>query len=80
VRDHGIGIPPDRLKHIFGRFERAVSTRSYGGLGLGLYIARSFVETLGGSIRAESMPGSGATFTVELPSAGPQSLALAGLE
>jgi signal transduction histidine kinase/integral membrane sensor domain MASE1 len=75
VRDHGIGIPPDRLKHIFGRFERAVSTRSYGGLGLGLYIARSIVEALGGSIRAESMPGNGATFTVELPSAGPQSLA-----
>ena len=75
VRDHGIGIPPDRLKHIFGRFERAVSTRSYGGLGLGLYIARSIVETLGGSISAESMPGSGAAFTVELPSAGPQPLA-----
>ena len=48
VRDHGIGIPPDRLPYIFERFERAVSSRSYGGLGLGLYIARSIVEALGG--------------------------------
>jgi signal transduction histidine kinase/integral membrane sensor domain MASE1 len=77
VRDHGIGIPSDRLPHIFGRFERAVSTRFYGGLGLGLYIAHSIVEALGGSIRAESTMGSGATFTVELPCAGPPPRALA---
>ena len=71
VRDHGIGIPPDRLPYIFERFERAVSSRFYGGLGLGLYIVRSIVETLGGSIRAESKMGDGATFTVELPCSGP---------
>ncbi|MDC3958888.1 sensor histidine kinase [Polyangium jinanense] len=71
VRDHGIGIPPDRLPYIFERFERAVSSRAYAGLGLGLYIVRSIVEALGGSIRVESTLGSGTMFTVELPRAGP---------
>ncbi|HVK65166.1 MAG TPA: GAF domain-containing sensor histidine kinase, partial [Polyangium sp.] len=71
VRDHGIGIPPDRLPFIFERFERAVSSRAYAGLGLGLYIVRSIVEALGGSIRVESTVGSGTIFTVDLPRAGP---------
>jgi len=71
VRDHGIGIPPDRLPYIFERFERAVSSRAYAGLGLGLYIVRSIVEALGGSIRVESTLGSGTIFTVDLPPAGP---------
>ena len=70
VVDHGIGIPTDRVPHVFERFERAVSARQYGGLGLGLYIARAIVEALGGSIRARSAgPDQGATFTVELPRA-----------
>ncbi|MFZ6184461.1 AAA family ATPase [Nannocystis pusilla] len=73
VRDHGIGIPPDRLPYIFDRFERAVSARQYGGLGLGLYIVRTIVEAFGGVVRADSVLGSGATFTVELPCAGPAS-------
>ena len=67
VQDHGIGIEPSQLERIFGRFERAVSARPYGGLGLGLYIARRIVEAHGGSIRARSEPGSGALFSVELP-------------
>ena len=68
ITDHGIGIPFDRLPHIFERFERAVSARQYGGLGLGLYIARAIVDAFGGSIQARSAgPGAGATFTVELP-------------
>jgi PAS domain S-box-containing protein len=67
VKDRGIGIPPTALGRIFERFERAVSADSYGGLGLGLYITRQIVEAHGGSIRAESTMGSGATFTVELP-------------
>jgi signal transduction histidine kinase len=74
ITDHGIGIPPERLQCIFERFERAVSARAYGGLGLGLYIVRSIVEALGGTVRAESLLGSGSTFTVELPCAGPPSL------
>lgn len=71
VKDHGIGIPPARLPYIFDRFERAVSAREYGGLGLGLYIVRSIVEALGGIVRVESVPAVGSTFTVELPCAGP---------
>lgn len=67
VTDHGIGIPPDRQQAIFEPFERAVSTRHYGGLGLGLYIVRTIVTGLGGTVRVDSQPGAGATFTVELP-------------
>ncbi|WP_437917135.1 AAA family ATPase [Sorangium sp. So ce302] len=71
VRDHGIGIDPARQGQIFERFERAVSNRHYGGLGLGLYISRSLAEAHGGSIRVESALGAGATFVVELPRIGP---------
>jgi signal transduction histidine kinase len=67
VRDHGIGMKAEALKHIFGRFERAVSSREYGGLGLGLFIAREIAEAHGGTIQAESAPGQGTTFTLELP-------------
>jgi signal transduction histidine kinase len=67
VRDQGIGIEPGNLSRIFDRFERAVSERHYGGLGLGLYITRQIVEALGGSIEARSTPGEGATFVVTLP-------------
>ncbi len=67
VEDQGIGIEPEALQRIFDRFERAVSERHYGGLGLGLYITREVVEAHGGTISARSAPGRGATFTVELP-------------
>jgi PAS domain S-box-containing protein len=67
VRDHGIGIESDQLDRIFGRFERAVSERAYGGLGLGLYIVRRFAEAHGGAVRVDSRPGEGSTFTLELP-------------
>jgi signal transduction histidine kinase len=70
VEDHGIGISPERLPHIFERFERAVPTQHYGGLGLGLYIVRSITEALGGTVRAESTPGLGSRFTVVLPQGG----------
>jgi signal transduction histidine kinase len=69
VHDHGIGIDPSHQARIFDRFERAVPVRHYGGLGLGLYISRRIVEAHGGSIRVESRPGAGSTFTVELPCA-----------
>ena len=52
-------------------FERAVSDRHYGGLGLGLYITRQIVEALGGAIYVDSEPGQGATFTVELIQSAP---------
>ena len=67
VRDEGIGIPSERQAAIFGRFERAVSERNYGGLGLGLWISRQCVAALGGEIRFESVLGQGTTFFVELP-------------
>ncbi|HEY3447978.1 MAG TPA: HAMP domain-containing sensor histidine kinase [Myxococcales bacterium] len=67
VTDHGIGIASQDLPHVFEKFSRAVSARSYGGLGLGLYIAHHLVESQGGTIRAESEPGRFTTFTVELP-------------
>jgi len=67
VRDHGIGIDPADQPQIFERFERAVSSRNYGGLGLGLYIVKRIVEAHGGTIRVESKTGEGAAFLVELP-------------
>ncbi|WP_375771006.1 ATP-binding protein [Archangium gephyra] len=67
VRDEGIGISPEDQARIFGRFERAVSERHYGGLGLGLWISQQIVTQLGGHIRVESVQGQGSSFTVELP-------------
>jgi signal transduction histidine kinase len=67
VKDEGIGIAPEFLMRVFERFERAVSDRHYGGLGLGLYITRTIVEAMGGSIQVASTLGAGATFTVVLP-------------
>ena len=71
VRDHGIGMRREDQQRVFQRFERAVSARQFGGLGLGLYIARRIVDAHGGQIHVESEPGEGATFTVELPLGGP---------
>jgi PAS domain S-box-containing protein len=67
VRDQGIGIAPADQARIFERFERAVSERNFGGLGLGLWISRQIVAAHGGSIFVDSQPGAGSTFTVELP-------------
>ena len=67
VRDHGIGIADADQQRIFDRFARAVSAEHFGGLGLGLWIVRVFVEAMGGTVRVESAPGAGATFTAELP-------------
>jgi signal transduction histidine kinase len=67
VEDHGIGIAPEDADRIFDQFERAVSSRHFGGLGLGLYVTRRLVEQHGGSIAVASRPASGALFTVRLP-------------
>jgi PAS domain S-box-containing protein len=67
VRDQGIGVLPQDQTRIFGRFERAVSNKNFGGLGLGLHIASQIVNAHGGVIRVESIPGQGSTFTIELP-------------
>ena len=67
--DHGIGIPKDELPQLFERFHRArnVSSRYYGGLGLGLYIAKAIVEAHGGRIAVMSEEGRGSVFTLMLP-------------
>ncbi|WP_343073436.1 sensor histidine kinase [Pyxidicoccus fallax] len=67
VKDHGIGISEDGMARLFGKFERAVSERHYGGLGLGLYITRQIVEAMGGTITVRSAQGQGSTFILRLP-------------
>lgn len=67
ITDQGIGIAPDQQAIIFNQFERAVSERHYGGLGLGLWIVRQVVGAMGGTVSVASEPDVGSTFTVELP-------------
>ncbi|HEX7420563.1 MAG TPA: ATP-binding protein, partial [Thermoanaerobaculia bacterium] len=71
VIDRGIGIPSDEIPRLFERFHRArnVSSRYYGGLGLGLYIARAIVEAHRGRITVESEEGKGSVFSVLIPQA-----------
>ena len=66
VKDTGIGIPPDRLDHLFQAFSQVdtTTTRRYGGTGLGLAISKRLAEMMGGTVWAESagVPGQGSTF------------------
>ncbi|WP_375771879.1 sensor histidine kinase [Archangium gephyra] len=72
VRDEGIGMRPEDQERVFGRYERASSSRHYGGFGLGLYIAQAAAQAHGGRILVESEPGHGSCFTVALPLRAPQ--------
>lgn len=67
VRDHGCGMSPAVLNHVFDRFYRADASRSSDGFGLGLSIVQKIVEYHHGLITVESMEGEGSTFTVYLP-------------
>lgn len=69
VTDTGIGIAPADLKHVFQKFYRVDNsdTRTIGGTGLGLYIAKMRTEAMGGKIWAESDFGKGSTFFISLP-------------
>lgn len=68
VADNGIGINQEQVSRVFNAFEQADSstTRKFGGTGLGLPIAKSLVEGMGGRIWVESMPGQGSTFIIEI--------------
>lgn len=69
VLDHGRGIEPDDLAHVFDRFYRGSGGRQVPGSGLGLAIVERIVEAHGGSVKVESTPGEGTCFVVRLPSA-----------
>jgi len=71
VRDHGPGVPPDELPHIFDRFFRATNARGQAGSGLGLAIVKQVAERHGGSVAAEAVPGGGLAITLTLPGARP---------
>jgi len=72
VTDTGIGIPARDLPHVFDKFYRVRndSTEQVAGTGLGLAITKSIVEAYAGRIRAESVVGTGSTFTIDLPRCG----------
>jgi len=69
IRDTGIGFDPERLPELFQQFTQADSstTRKYGGTGLGLAITRSIVLQMDGKLVADSKPGQGTTFTIQIP-------------
>ena len=81
VRDTGPGVPPEAIERIFAEFEQADTgpSRSHGGTGLGLTISKRLVKEMGGSIQVASVPGAGATFTVDLKLAVPPNTAAVGL-
>ena len=68
VKDNGIGISPEFQKRMFNKFERGVSSKSYGGLGLGLYIVDQIIKAHGGTVTVVSAPGKGAEFIFKVPS------------
>ena len=67
VRDRGPGVDPTIQSRIFERFERAASTRHYGGLGIGLYVVREIVTAHGGLVGVESSRDGGARFMIRVP-------------
>ena len=67
IADHGAGVGLEDRERVFARFERAASTRNYGGFGLGLWMARHIAEAHAGSIHLTQGSGGGALLSVTLP-------------
>ena len=67
VSDTGLGLSKDDLKKLFSSFERLHANYKIEGTGIGLVITKHFIEALGGTIKVESHPGEGSTFSIELP-------------
>lgn len=69
VRDTGVGIPDDKIQHVFESFTQADSstTRLFGGTGLGLNITKTLIEMMGGELKVESKEGKGSTFSFRIP-------------
>ncbi|MDD2793573.1 MAG: ATP-binding protein [Sediminibacterium sp.] len=67
IKDYGIDIPENELGKVFNSFYRASNTITYQGSGLGLPVARQFMELMKGSIHLESKLGEGTTVTLKLP-------------
>ncbi len=68
IKDTGIGMTPDQLRHLFRPFAQAdgSTTRRFGGTGLGLFISRRLARMLGGDVEVVSVPGKGSTFTLRI--------------
>jgi signal transduction histidine kinase len=67
ITDHGIGLTPDQIKHVWDRFYRADTSGSIPGTGLGMTIVKEIIELHGGCVGIESTPGKGSTVTMTLP-------------
>ncbi len=66
IADHGHGISPEDIHHIFKRFYRSKNSLDTQGVGLGLPLAKSIIDGQGGTIFVQSNPGEGTTFTISL--------------
>ena len=69
IQDHGLGIAPEKLQHIFDRFYRGEDSSTIPGFGLGLPIAKSLITAMGGDISMQSEPGLGSTLLLRLSKA-----------